>query len=252
MQGIAFWLAALFASVSVLAGEVLLVADEFPAMNLLANRIQTEENLQAKIVPQSRLPSDLSPFPAVVVYIHMDLAATVEQALIRYTRDGGKLVVLHHSISSGKRKNKDWFDFLGVALPAGGVEQGGYQWIEGVSLEVVRLDPGHFITTNRVNYPEAVSWTASDGGSGSRVLPGFRLEDSEVYLNHVLSGSHTLLLGFRYVDAKSGKAYLQSHAGWLRASGKGWIVYLMPGHSGRDFDQPSYGRIVANALVWKP
>ena len=229
-----------------------MVADEFPAMETLAARIKAEENLGARIVAQKDFPVELSIFPAIVVYIHMDLAEPVEQALIQYTRGGGKLVALHHSISSGKRKNKEWFDFLGVSLPPGGVERGGYKWIEPAALEIVRLEPGHFITTNQVQYPDRVSWTGPGPQDGARLLPGFRLEDSEVYLNHVLTGARTLLLGFRYVEPASGKVYRQSHAGWVRPAGKGWIVYLMPGHSPRDFEQPAYARIVANALVWRP
>ncbi len=252
MKTTVVWLGLLLAGITALAGEVLIVADEFPAMELLGTKIRAEANLSARVVSQKQLPANLSVFPAVVVYVHMDLAEPVEQALIGYTRAGGKLVVLHHSISSGKRKNKEWFQFLGVSLPAGEVERGGYKWIEPAALDVVRLVPGHFITTNGVKYPEVVSWTGPESGSAPQPLPAFRLEDSEVYLNHVLTGARTLLLGFRYVEPKSGKVYQQTHAGWLRAAGQGWIVYLMPGHSGRDFEQPAYARIVANALVWKP
>jgi hypothetical protein len=61
-----------------------------------------------------------------------------------------------------------------------------------------------------------------------------------------------LLLGFKYTDEKSGKVYCQSHAGWIRPSGKGWIVYLMPGHSALDFENPAYGQLVINAVQWKP
>ena len=40
-----------------------------------------------------------------------------------------------NSISSGKRKNARWFPFLEVSLPEGDLNQGGYKWIEGVTLE---------------------------------------------------------------------------------------------------------------------
>ncbi len=252
MRAIVGWLGVLLTASSVTAGEVLVVADEFPAMELLAAKLKAEENLETRLLAQKDLPANLSAYSAVVVYIHLDLAEQVERALIQYTRGGGKLVALHHSISSGKRKNKDWFGFLGVSLPPGGLEQGGYKWIEPAALEVACLQPGHFITTNRVQYPAQVPWTSSGSQDPARSLPGFRLEDSEVYLNHVLVGDRTLLLGFRYVAPGTGQVYEQTTAGWLRRAGRGWIIYLMPGHSSRDFEEPAYARIVANALLWQP
>lgn len=237
---------------SVTGAEVLIVADEFPAMELLAAKLKAEENLASRIVAQTNLPSDLSGFAAVIVYIHRELREPTERALVDYTRAGGRLVALHHSISSGKRKNKQWFGFLGVDLPQKDLSQGGYKWIEGVPLEVVNLAPDHFITTHRVNYPARIPFSADGKPENATERPGFRLEPSEVYLNHVLTEPRTILLGFRYTDAKSGQVWMQSHAGWVRAAGRGWIVYLLPGHTVAEFDNPTYARIVANAVVWKP
>jgi type 1 glutamine amidotransferase len=59
------------------------------------------------------------------------------------------------------------------------------------------------------------------------------------------------LLGLKYTDAKSGATYMQDTAGWLKPADKGWIVYLMPGHTKHDFEDPAYGRIVVNAITWK-
>lgn len=232
------------------AGEVLIVADEFPAMEVLSARLKTDADVTARIVAQTNLPAELAPFPAVIVYIHRDLQPTAERALIDYTLAGGKLIALHHSISSGKRKNKDWFRFLGVTLPTGPVSAGGYQWTEGVTLSLVNLAPDHFITTHKITYPERIPFAPP--GESERRLPGFTLTESEVYLNHVLSGPRTLLLGLKYTDAKTGQVYQQRHAGWLKPAGKGWIIYLMAGHSARDFEDPVYGRIVSNAVIWKP
>ncbi len=233
-------------------GEVLIVADEFPAMQVLADQLKAETDVPIRIVGQTNLPANLSSFAAVLVYIHRDLAETAEKAFVTYTDAGGKLIVLHHSISSGKRKNRQWFSFLGVTLPEGDVSRGGYQWTEGVTLQIVNLAPDQFITTNRVSYPERVAFQSPAVGPETKTLPGFTLTDSEVYLNHVLDGPHTLLLGLKYTDGKTGRLFMQTHAGWFRPDGKGWIVYLMPGHSARDFENPAYRRIVVNAVLWKP
>jgi hypothetical protein len=112
----------LFAIVLLLVGrvsaqDVLIVADEIPAMNVLAKALKTQEGLTNEIVQQTSLPASLTRFRAVIVYIHKDLDSIPEGAFIRYARNGGKLICLHHSISSAKRKNKAWFPFLGVDLP---------------------------------------------------------------------------------------------------------------------------------------
>ncbi len=247
------WLAftvALLACAPASAADVLIVADERPAMEVLAGRLRAQEGVAATVVTQDRMPPGLSGYAAVIVYIHRNLDAAAERAFIDYTTGGGRLVVLHHSISSGKRKNKDWFPFLGVDLPAGDVGQGGYKWIEPATLDVVNLAPGHFITTNKVVYPTNIAWAASAAGS-AEPRPGFVLPESEVYLNHARTAERTPLLGLHYADPKSGRTWMQDTAGWLRPAGGGLIVYLMPGHSALDFENPAYARIVVNAVIFK-
>lgn len=237
--------------VAVAADRVLIVADEFPAMEYLADQCRTLENLEARLVPQNRLPADLSSHRAVVVYIHRGLDTNAEQAFIRYTRAGGRLVVLHHSISSAKRKNPDWFPFLGIELPQGDVNQGGYKWIEPATIQIVNLAPDHFITTNKVQWPTRVPYRRENAGSEEN-LPGMVLEGSEAYLNHTFAGPRTLLLGLRYQDPETGRVWMQDRAGWIRRAGQGWIVYFQPGHSIRDFQQPAYTRLILNAILYRP
>lgn len=235
------------------ANELLIVADEFPAMEHVAAQLKAQENLTSRIVWQTNLPPDLSQFSAVLVYIHGRLNEPAEMAFIAYVQAGGKLVVLHHSVSSGKRKNRQWFSFLGVALPEADVSAGGYKWIEGIRQQIVNLARSHFITTHKLNYPEQVEFKAV-GETAERTLPGFTLKESEVYLNHELAEdrTRTRLLGFKYRDKTTGKTYMQSHAGWVKPSGKGWIVYLQPGHDLHDLTNSTFERIVLNAVIWKP
>lgn len=232
--------------------DVLIVADEFPAMQELAAKLKGQENVDSKVVSQKEMPSTLAPYTAVVVYIHGTLSEPAENAFMDYTQAGGKLVLLHHSISSGKRKNAHWFDFLGVALPEGDVTNGGYKWIEGVTWELVNLNPNHFIMTNQVHYPAQISYPSADRSANRTTLPGFKLEHSEVYLNHVHTGPRTILMGLKFSEPKSGALYLQERAGWIKSAGKGTVIYLMPGHTSKDFENPAYGRIVLNAIIFKP
>jgi hypothetical protein len=232
--------------------DVLIVADEAPAMQVLAKKLKAEETIDSKIVTQTTMPAELSSFSAVIVYIHGNLAEKAEQAFIEYAKSGGKLIVLHHSISSGKRQNKEWFKFLGVSLPAGELSAGGYKYFEGIEMDLVNLAPEHFITSNKVSYPARVAWKSPEAGAAEKTLAGVALKETEVYLNHVLTEPRTILLGVKFTDAKTGQTYMQSTAGWIKPAGKGTVIYLMAGHSGRDFEDPTYARIVLNAVICKP
>jgi len=237
---------------SVSLADVLIVADEFPAMEVVAAKLKADEQINCKIISQKDLPESLNSYQAVMVYIHKELSEKAEDAFIEYANGGGRLVLLHHSISSGKRKNPHWFPFLGVSLPEGDLAQGGYKWIEGITLNVVQLNPNHYITTNKVSYPIRCPYESAYVKPGGKELPGFALEHSEVYLNHVHKPEpRTLLLGLNYTEPKSGKTYMQDTAGWLKPADKGWVVYLMPGHTRHDFEDPAYGQIVVNAVTWK-
>lgn len=243
----AFLLAILFLTFIVKA-DILIVADEFPAMRALADYIKTNANINSEIIDQTKIPDNLQKYEAVIVYIHRNLNESAEKAFIDYTTSGGKLIPLHHSISSGKKKNKYWFDFLGVDLPAGDVDSGGYKWIEGVELDIVNIAPGHFITSNNTTYLQKIQYEL-DGKTVT--LPAFHLTDSEVYINHVLKSDQKKILGYKYTDKTTGKTYMQQHAGWIKKAGKGLIIYLMPGHSVRDFQNKTYAQIVLNAVLYK-
>lgn len=229
--------------------SVLIVADEIPAMQALAEGMKGLKAVESRIVRQTEMPEELRAYDAVIVYIHGRLDQKPEEALLAYAEAGGKLILLHHSISSGKRSNARWFSSLGVELPEGHVESGGYKWIEGVSLEVCNL-ARHPITRDGVPYSVRVLFTDPRGRKTLR--DGFALEHSEVYINHKLNGRRTTLLGFRYMDAASGRTWTQPTAGWLKRLGKGWVVYFMPGHTADEFRHPAYLRIITNAVMWTP
>jgi trehalose utilization protein len=223
------------------AADVLIVADEIPAMEVLATHLQKGAGAKTTIVKQDAIPADVSGYGALVVYIHKDIGAPAEKAFIDYAKSGGKLILLHHSISSGKRKNRDWLPFLGVTLPLGEETQGGYKYYEPATIDVVNLAPGHYITTHEIRYPQKVRYQ-------DRELDGFTLAGSEVYLNHVHDTPKTVLLGLKYTNP-AGKVYMQPTAGWLEKKGKGTVMYFMAGHEMSDFENPFYSRIVTNAVA---
>lgn len=231
------------------AQDVLIVADEIPAMDVLANAMQTHEGIISKVVTQTAMPATLSNFRAVIVYIHKDLDSIPEQAFIRYAQNGGKLICLHHSISSAKRKNKAWFSFLGIDLPKKDVAEGGYKYVGDINMAVVNLAPQHFITTHKITYSQRMAYTP-EGESNETQLPGFVLPKTEGFLNHQLLGPRTVLLGFAFTDA-TGKRWQQDRSAWCRPVGKGWLFYSQPGHAITDFENPIYTQIIANAVIFK-
>lgn len=234
------------------AGGVLIVADEFPAMQVLAAKLKTDGGMESTLVKQTDMPPELSGYAAVFVYIHKDITEPAEKAFIAYANAGGKLILLHHSISSGKRKNEYWFPFLGISLPEREFSQGGYKWLDPVSWEVANLAPRDYVTTHGVKYPVRVTYQSSETGGAEKEYPGLAFENSEVYLNHVYTAPRTILMGLKYRDPKSGVTYMQDRAAWYMKAGKGLVMYFMPGHSAREFEDPAYAQILLNAVQFQP
>jgi hypothetical protein len=228
---------------------VLIVADEVPAMEILAKQLADRVHTKATIInsKEAALPASLAPFRAVLVYIHGALSEPNEKAFLAYAEGGGNLILLHHSISSGKRTNKNpgWFPALGITLPEGELAAGGYKYFDDANWELVNLNPKHPILKG-VEFPKTVEYT------GGKKLPALTLDETEIYLNHVLTGPRTVLLGLRYDQPnKAGKLYIQDTAAWIKPLGKGQVSYFMPGHKKTDYERPALAQMIANAVVYK-
>lgn len=221
---------------------ILMVADERPAMEVLAKQLGTRAHANATIVKPDALPATLGSFQDVLVYIHKDLSETAEKAFLSYADGGGHLVLLHHSISSGKRKNKDWFPALGIALPTGDFATGGYKYVEDARWDIYAIAPNHPFLRG-VKFPKIVEDAAG------KKQKGLALENTEIYLNHVLTGPHTLLLGLRYEDPQTHEVRVQDTVAWTKPYGKGRISYLMPGHKASDYDNDVLATILSNAIT---
>src|SRR3954468_6911154 len=115
-------------------------------METLAKQFETRSNITSTIVKQTDLPPSLKTYKAVVTYIHKDISSETEHALIDYVKGGGKLILLHHSISSGKRKNKEWLPFFQITLPTAKFDEGGYAYFDASTFQVVNIAPGNYIT----------------------------------------------------------------------------------------------------------
>jgi Trehalose utilisation len=233
-------------------GRVLIIQDERPQMDVLAQFFAEKDKLSVTIADQQSMPKDFSPYKAVILFVHKVIREPTERAVIDYTKAGGRLVCLHHSISSQKAKNKFYFKFLGIQLDKGTMAAGGYAW-KATSWTLVNLNSEHYITNHNIDWNDQVMYTSSDQPSVARLYPCARLtKDSEVYINHKFTDGRdkTVLCGLIYTDQTTGKTYMQDRAGWIKRQGKGIIVYLMPGHCVSDYQNPRIAQMILNAVTW--
>ena len=237
--------------------KVLIIEDERPQMEVLsALLIKSGQNTDVQIVDQQNLPQDFSKYNSIILYIHKNLEEITENKVIDYTRNGGRLICLHHSISSGKAKNKNFFPFLGIQLDGtdnprdAELPGAGYVWIEPVNLVVVNLNPQHPVTSNQIEWKEKMNYLPSDLPSGKKEYPSVTFPETEVYLNHKFTDGKekTILLGIKFYDYRNDQLFMQDRAGWYKKSGKGDIFYFMPGHSSRDFENPVLSQMILNAI----
>lgn len=103
--------------------RVLIVTDESDRMLPLAAYLKDKGQIDSTIIDysglpeaQQVLPEDLAGYDALVGYIHNELNEPTELQIIDYTRSGGRFVNVHHMVSSGKLKNRYYFDFLGLHM----------------------------------------------------------------------------------------------------------------------------------------
>ncbi len=240
--------------------KVLIVMDERPQMEILARYFREKGNIESEIVDQKTIPEHWSGFTAVIGYVHGKLEERTELKLIDYTKNGGRFVCLHHMISSGKSKNKYYFDFLGVRMddiessrqPA--VPGGHYAWREGIQQTVVNVSPRHYVTSNGVSWPDKARFAPDGSGNGGPEYPAMTLEDSEAYMNVKFTDGKDklILLGYKYLDDRNQVLHQQLTEGWIKPSGKGRIIYLQPGHSVHEYQNPAIAQMVLNAITWKP
>ncbi len=234
--------------------DVIIIQDEMPQMQVLAKFLKERGSRSVAIVDQETIPSDLSSCRAVIVFIHGELLEKTEKLIIDYTRNGGKLICLHHSISSKKAANKFYFDFLGMQLDKGSMEAGGYKWKQS-AWSLVNLNSQHYITNFKVDWDSLTDYASSDQPSVTKPYPSIRLkDDSEVFINHKFTDGRekTVLCGIVYHDEQSSRTYMQDRGLWIKKQGKGMIIYFMPGHIASDYENPNISQIILNAMNFSP
>lgn len=229
--------------------KILIVADQWSPMDLLAERLIEHRNCLIQKSKEDQIDPDLSGFDFVIVYVHEILPADTERALICYATDGGSLIVLHHSIASAKMNNPEWLDFLGIQLfPRDHKE---YPWgvLNDTTHTIVNLCPGHFLTSNGMNYMETTTFHSEYDTIYQGVYESFDLHHTEIFLNQRFVGDqHNILFGF---STENGSR-MQPTGGWYKNAGKGRVFYYQAGHSVSDFENQNFLQIFLNTLKWQP
>ncbi len=232
--------------------RVFIVADEKPAMDVLAGFLRGEPGCEVTYFDTADLPADLSGWAAGFMYVHKPLPRAAEKALIAYATGGGRLIVLHHGIASGKMRNPAWMRLCGMYIaPRDDPE---HPWkVEGNTTHtLVNLRPGHYITSHKVVWDRWERYRSSDAPSRPARLPAMDLEGTEIFLNqHFTDGREkTVLLGF--IWRGEDRTVMQDRSGWLKRTGRGWLIYFQPGHTAGDFRHPGFRQMLWNCLTWDP
>lgn len=169
--------------------KALIVADEWPQMEVLGEYLHDKGGYEIEKVEQDKMPKDLSGYDGVFQFVHGMLKDDAAQALMDYAENGGRLIVLHHGISTAKKKTRGWLSFLGIELDRNKKEaKYYYEWIHGVTLILANVNPNHYITSHGVSYRKTIEYQPSDEPSTPIKAPVIEFENTEVFLNHQFTG----------------------------------------------------------------
>ena len=234
--------------------EVMIIADEWPQMHMLAASLTALGPIVAHATEEDKIPADLAPYDAVVMYIHKVMDVKVEQALIRYAMQGGRLIVLHHGLASAKLHNPQWLQFTGIHLEPPDAPKDGWLVLGHITHTLVNLNPKHYITSHLIEYPGTIEYQPAEALSTPGSYPALELLDTEIFLNqHFTDGREkNVLFGSHCVHPDTNEVIMQDRGGWYKPTGDGWLFYIQPGHSEADFQNMALCRIVLNCMTWQP
>jgi hypothetical protein len=242
--------------VAVLADKV----DEAPALLAMLNKngfdaVQiAQKDLDEMISAIEADENPLNAYDAVIMYIHSVLKPDVEQAIISYTQSGGRMLVVHHGLASAKCRNPDYMEFLGMKIDTS--PDSNRRWLVTAEIPhvMVNLAPGHFITTEGIDYgEEKIEYVSPDREELRGEFASFSLPNTEIFHNQMFTDGRekTVLFGYRWENPDTGNVMMEDTSGWTKPVGEGLLIYLQAGHADHDFENPNYGQVIRNALVWE-
>ncbi len=233
--------------------NILITTDDLEPMKVLA-QVYENHGYAVEIAGKTDVPSDLSGYYAVVNFIHTTMTEESIDAMIHYTNQGGRLILLHHAIASNRWKTPKFLEFAGIHLDPRDHPKTPWRVIANTTHTMVNLNPSHYITSNNIEYEQKISYQSSNSLHPKREFPIIKFENTEIFLNQQFTDGYekTVLFGFHCIDPETGKPVMQDRSGWLKPSADGWIFYFQPGHIKEDFQHPQYQQILLNCLTWQP
>lgn len=234
------------------ASRIYLVQDDPGPISVLA-RFLNAHGHAASVEDQATFRRHLNTISAeaVFMYVHGAFDPAIEARLIRYAKSGGRLIILHHGIASGRMRDRRWMPFLGVKIFPRDDPVFPWKVLRG-DYQFVNLAPGHYVTSHHVDYPLTVTYTPSDAPSTGQRLPALLFPATEIFLNQVFTDGRRKKVLFGFKTRIGGKLYMQDRAGWMMRTGKGYVFYFQPGHRAADFANRNYAQILLNAVEWRP
>ncbi len=127
-------------------------------------------------------------------------------------------------------------------------EMTGWKVLKDTTFTMVNLSPGHFITSNKINYSKSVNFISNYKDFISGKYEAFDLKDTEIFLNQRFTDikKKKLLYGF---STENG-LIMQPTAGWYEPKTKGWLFYFQAGHQIADFENENFIQLMRNTIEW--
>ncbi len=252
------WLVLLFFPLVILGeknAEIIILCDTppEPQMTVLQNFLITKDFNCDQWSQVEYTENYLDDFPgAIIVYIHKPLLPQVENALIKYCNQGGRLIALHHAIASAKLENKKWLPFAGIRLNKEQTSPFPWTVYSNGSMEIVKL-LDHYITNNNVNWSNSTNYMSSDQPSAAALFPSFTIQETELLANQMFTDGRqkTVLLGYTFTDSETGAIITADRGGWFLGKGKGYFFYFVAGHNPSDFENQNTSQMILNCITWE-
>lgn len=171
-------------------------------------------------------PAHQPPVDVVVLYdLWQDITEESKSDLLAHLRAGRGLVSLHHSIAN----YQEWPEYRQIIgaryylqkMTVNGVEKARSIFLHDVRMKVTLATPDHPVT---------------------RGLQDFEIVDETYNLFDVADGVTPLL--------KTSAASSAPIIGWAKNYGPARVVYLQLGHGATSYTNPSYRKLVAQAIRW--
>lgn len=226
---------------------VLIVHDDLEPMEALAGMLREKGAYSVEIVPHEQLTEIENNYAAVFMYVHDPLLPAAEKVLIGFANQGGRLIILHHGLASAKLKNPAWLALAGLTISPRNDPKTPWRVKHDTTHTMVNLNPGHFITTNQINYERTVRLPGTKTDRSA-----FDLKDTEIFQNQQHTDSSRKVILFGLALERPHGTEIQPTAGWYKPLPNGMLFYFQAGHEASDFQNPNYAQVLLNALVWQP